>query len=371
MLRLTIGRLDLPLVTPFKTALRTVDKLTSLVVRLETQDGLVGFGEAPPTEAITGESVASITACWEERIAPCFKTFSPGPKLCNLRPLLNAIDRSTVGNTSAKAGMITALYDLRAKALEQPLYQLLGGTRNELENDLTISLNAPEEMQRDAQRAIDAGYRILKLKVGQDIAKDLERIAAVLDVVPKDTRIRLDANQGWHAKEAVNRIGEIEAMIPNLEFIEQPVPAGDLEGLKFVTQRVKTPIMADESSFSPQDVIRLLEAGACDLINIKLMKAGGIHRARLMADIAALYDVPCMLGCMLESNISVGAAAHVAGGLPNIRMIDLDGPDLMRESYTDEGPEFAGSVIRLNDTPGIGITHIDSPYYTKIKEIDV
>lgn len=371
MLRLTIGRLDLPLVTPFKTALRTVDKLSSLVVRLETQDGLVGFGEAPPTEAITGESAHSIAACWEERIAPCFKTLPPSPKLGNLRPLLNAIDRSVVGNTSAKAGIVTALFDLRAKALEQPLYKFLGGTRNELDNDLTISLNDPEEMQRDAKRATDAGYRILKLKVGQNIATDLERIAAVLEVIPEETRIRLDANQGWRAKEAVKRIAEIEKLIPNLEFIEQPVPAGDLSGLKFVTDNVMTPIMADESSFSPQDVIRLLERRACDLINIKLMKAGGIHRACLMADIAELYDVPCMLGCMLESNISVGAAAHVAGGHPNIRMIDLDGPNLMREGYTTEGSKFEGPTIRLNETPGLGITNIDSPYYTTIKEITV
>ncbi|MDO5734821.1 MAG: dipeptide epimerase [Eubacteriales bacterium] len=369
MYRLEIGQVDLPLRTPFTTALRSVDHLSSMVLCIESKDGIKAYGEAAPTEVITGESKESIAACWAGRFADVLRTHQSRGKNFDLRFLVQAIQNSVQGNTSAKAGFEIALYDYWAKSIGRPLSDLLGGSSRQLLNDLTISLASPETMAKAAKTAIERGYQTLKLKVGQDSALDLLRIQAVVDAVPAGTSLRLDANQGWTAKEAIQRIREIEQIVPHLDFIEQPVSARDFAGLKAVKESVNSLIMADESCFSPHDLIRLLELRACDLLNLKLMKCGGLSTAIQMAELAELYEIPCMLGCMLESNISVSAAAHLAAAIPNIQLIDLDGPCLIAEPSTLEGVSFAAAELKLNSTAGLGINSLEPQNYTVLKEI--
>jgi L-alanine-DL-glutamate epimerase-like enolase superfamily enzyme len=195
--------------------------------------------------------------------------------------------------------------------------------------------------------------------VGKDIGLDIERVKAIYAAVEGRALLRLDANQGWTAKQAVYAMHTLEDAGVLLELLEQPVKAQDIDGLKYVTDRVHTPVMADESVFGPMEVVELIKMRAADIINIKLMKTGGISNAIRIADIAALYGVECMIGCMLETSISVAAAVHVAVAKANvITKVDLDGPSLSLFNPVDGGVIFDESEISITDAPGLGIREI-------------
>ncbi len=263
-------------------------------------------------------------------------------------------------NSSAKAAVDMAVYDLFAKSCRKPLYKILGGGRKEIETDLTISVNGVEEMVADSLKAVSQGFRILKIKVGKESKMDVERIQAIRQAVGPDIRLRIDANQGWSAKEAVKIIRTLEDMGIVMDLVEQPVNAHDFEGMKFVTSQVYTPILADESVFSPEDAIRIIRERAADLINIKLMKTGGIHEALKICAIAESFGMECMIGCMLESKIAVSAAAHLAAGRGIITRADLDGPSLCREDPYIGGPVFDGPKIIMNEDSGMGISKVEA-----------
>lgn len=348
------AEVNIPLVTPFKTALRTVESVNDIVVRVTADDGQTGFGEAPPTAVITGDTKGSIRCAIEEFIAPNLI----GMEIDDLDGIMNKLHGCILKNTSAKAAVDMAVYDLFAKSCGKPLYRVLGGRRSEIETDLTISVNGIDEMVADSLKAVSEGFGILKIKVGKEGGKDVERIRAIRDAVGPDIRLRIDANQGWSAKEAVRIIQTMEDMGIEMDLVEQPVSAHDFEGMKFVTSRVATPILADESVFSAGDAIRIIQERAADLINIKLMKTGGIYEALKICAAAESFGVECMIGCMLESKIAVSAAAHLAAGKGIITRADLDGPTLCREDPYTGGPVYDGAVIRMNENCGIGITRV-------------
>jgi o-succinylbenzoate synthase len=356
---IALGYIQIPLVTPFKTALRTVDSIHDLIVRIEAEDGTFGYGEAPATAVITGDTKESIEAAIRYYIAPAIT----GMELDDLDAVMQRMEKSIAKNTSAKAAVDIALYDLYAKLQGQPLFGLLAAKdpsqiRTELETDITISVNETDEMVKDSIRAIEGGFHILKVKVGKGGAKDVERIRAIREAIGKDAVIRVDANQGWSREEAVRTITAMEDAGLNIELVEQPVSYHDFKGMQYVTQQVETPILADESVFSYEDAVRIIEEHAADLINIKLMKTGGIHEALRICDIADQYGVQCMTGCMLESKVSVSAAAHLAAACSCVTMADLDGPSLCSEDPYTGGPIFQDPKILLPEEAGIGISRM-------------
>ena len=342
----------IPLATPFKTALRTVSSVEDVVVKITADDGRVGYGEAPPTGVITGDTKGSILSAVNEFIRPALL----GMDIAELDAVMARLDGCMVHNTSAKAAVDMALYDLWGKLYGAPLYRLLGGARRELETDITISVNPVEEMVRDSLAAVERGYRILKVKVGKEGLKDIERIQAIRQAVGPQVAIRVDANQGWTAKQAVRIITAMEDRGLAIDLVEQPVKAHDLEGMRQVTRAVYTPILADESVFSPEDAVTIIQTGAADLLNIKLMKTGGIHNALRICAVAETYGVECMIGCMLESKLAVTAGAHLAAARGVITRADLDGPSLCRTDPFEGGPDFLENRIVMNDAPGLGIT---------------
>lgn len=354
IVKIETAEVNIPLVTPFKTALRTVESVNDIVVRVTTDDGQCGFGEAPPTAVITGDTKGSIRCAVEEFIAPNLV----GMEIDDLDGIMAKLHGCILKNTSAKAAVDMAVYDLFAKSCKKPLYRVLGGRRAEIETDLTISVNGIEEMVSDSLKAVGEGFRILKIKVGKEAERDIERIKAIREAVGPDIRLRIDANQGWTAKQAVAIIRNLEEMGIQMDLVEQPVAAHDFEGLKFVTSHVSTPILADESVFSVEDAVHIIKERAADLINIKLMKTGGIYEALKICSIAESFGVECMIGCMLESKIAVSAAAHLAAGRGIITRADLDGPSLCKTDPYTGGPLFEGPVIRMNDSFGLGITEV-------------
>ena len=232
---------------------------------------------------------------------------------------------------------------------------MLGGARKNIVTDITISVNPPEEMARDARTAIARGYDCLKVKVGIDPELDVARLAAVREAVGKDVCIRIDANQAWNAKQAVRILNQMQDKGLDIEFVEQPVPAADLEGMQYVTRHADVPVLADESVFSPADALKIMQTGAADLVNIKLMKCGGITNALRIAAAAEVYGVECMIGCMLEAKISVNAAVELACAKKIITKIDLDGPVLCSEDHILGGAVFNEKNITVSDAPGMGI----------------
>lgn len=356
-----IGEIKIPLITPFKTALRTAEYMDDILVRLTLADGTVGYGEAPPTAVITGDTKGSIAAAILGFIRPALL----GREIEDMDGNQKALHSCILHNTSAKAAVDMALYDAFAKHIRLPLYQLLGGNKKQIETDLTISVNPIDQMVKDSLDAVEKGYRILKIKVGKEGFADIERIAAIREAVGEEISLRVDANQGWTAKQSIQIISAMEDMGLEIELVEQPVPAHDLEGMKLVTDQVFTKILADESVFCFQDAIKIIQEKAADLINIKLMKTGGIYKALHICAAAQEYNIECMIGCMLESKIAVSAAAHLGGGKAVITMADLDGPSLCKKDPYQGGPRFEGTRILLSSEAGLGIQTVPCKFSTQ------
>ena len=358
--RIRLGKLSVPLRVPFKTALRTVSRVEDVVVELHTDTGAVGYGEAPPTGPITGDTTGGIVGGIVELIGPALV----GQEVDDFETVTALVQKAGVHNTSAKAAVDMALWDLYGQLHQIPVHKLLGGARRSLVTDITISVNPPRQMALDAMEAVARGYDCLKVKVGVDPALDTARLAAVRKAVGKDVCIRIDANQAWTPRQAVRILNEMQDKGLDLELVEQPVPAGDLEGLAYVTRHSWVPVMADESVFSPADALRIFQSRAADYINIKLMKCGGLTGALRIAAAAEIYGVECMIGCMLEAKIAVNAAVELACARSIITRVDLDGPVLCSADPVEGGARFDERNITVSDAPGMGIQGIQPGYLT-------
>ena len=357
------AKLRVPLVTPFKTALRTVEEIEDIIIMVETDEGAVGYGGATATAAITGDTLGSIVAAIKDEMAPRII----GLDIKDLNEIIHRIQNSMVKNYSAKAALEIAIYDLFAQMYKAPLYQILGGGEPTLATDITISVDYIEKMVEDSLRAVELGFDTLKLKVGKDMGLDIERVKAIYHAVEGRALLRLDSNQGWTAKEAVYALKTLEDAGIELELVEQPIRADDLDGMKYITENIYTPVMADESTFGPREVIELIKMRAADIINIKLMKTGGISNAIKIADIAESYGVKCMIGCMLESSVSVAAAAHLGVAKSHvINKVDLDTPSLCANDPVTSGVIFKHAEIKITDAHGLGIQSIDGLEYLDV-----
>lgn len=351
-----IGKVKIPLKRPFKTALRTVHFAEDIIVKLISQSGLIGFGSAAPTLAITGESLGSISACLVNELKPKII----GLEISNIEKTMSVLHSSVAYNTAARAAVDMALYDLYAQSLNLPLYKLLGGYHNLIFTDITISANSPEIMVADSLVAVEEGFSDLKLKlgVGGSAKLDIERVKAVRSAVGGKIKISVDANQAWGAKEAVRIIRKLEDLSLNVEFVEQPVKAKCINDLRYVTERVATDILADESVFSPYDALQIALHKSADIINIKLAKAGGIYNATKILHVCEAAEIECIMGCMLESQIAVTAAVHFAAAKKSIIKCDLDSPALLAENPVVGGVQLDGNVLSLSESPGLGIRDV-------------
>ncbi|MDD2717094.1 MAG: dipeptide epimerase [Candidatus Wallbacteria bacterium] len=352
--KIRTGLLTIGLKKPFKTALRTANSLTTVIVAIDTDAGVTGYGEGSPSGSVTGDSLGGIQGAIREYFAPRLM----GKPIENLEENLCLLDAACIGNSNAKAACDIALHDLYGKLHQIPLYKLFGGFRKDFQTDLTISVNDPEEMVADSLSAVQQGFSVIKLKVGKDPELDIRRIRSIREAVGAGIVIRVDANQGWTPKEAVSILRKLDQAGLGIELVEQPVPALDLEGLKMVTDSSPIPVMADESVHSVRDAIGIVTAKAADFVNIKLMKCGGLHGALRICAVAEAYKMECMLGCMLESKLSVTAAGHLAGGKSIVTRFDLDGPSLCSSDPIEGGLVINGPKLTLPDAPGLGISGV-------------
>jgi len=335
--------------------LRRVESVEDVIVIIKLENGLIGYGSAAATTAITGDSQESIIGIISQTIAPKLI----GRDINAFEEIINLVHKLCERNTSAKAAIDIALYDLFAKRCNIPLYQLLGGKSSEIITGMSIPLNNTGQMISDALLFISQGFKTLKIRAGVNINDDLERIVAICKAVGNDINLYIDANQGWHVKEAIHLLRTFDQLGLNISMIEQPVKANNLDGLKFIRNSSRYMVFADEACFSPHDALKIISQDIADGVSIKLMKAGGVYAANAIYSIANATNLPCLVGCMLESPISITAMASFAAGKQNIKFIDLDPIAMIKHNPINGGVRLDGAKLILSDKPGLGIDNID------------
>lgn len=334
----------IPLRTPFITALRRVDDVENIRVMVHTDTPNIGYGAAPATKAITGEDLQSISQTIKKRIAP--RLIGQPFDLPKVLAILHACCED---NSSAKAAVDMALYDLAALAENSTLVTFLGAKPSPIQTAVTISLKTPEEMAEDAGIAFGRGFGILKIKVGGKDGMDLQRIIAIRKALPQ-ARLLIDANQAWSVEESLEIIKAITPL--TIELIEQPVLGSDIEGLRTITQQSGIPILADEAVFTLEDAKKVIKEKAADLINIKLMKCGGISKAIEIIEYCQKHDVKCMMGSMLEGPVSIALTVQLVMAYRDaFSHIDLDSPLLYKTVPTGTGLAFFNNTIELDSEP--------------------
>jgi L-Ala-D/L-Glu epimerase len=356
-----IFKFDVPLKSPFRISLGTLNAANDVLIKVYTDKGLVGFGEACPFPPITGETQDTNLS-----MARSIRDMLIGRNPLAIESLVAEMGPMAHSNPSVVAAYDMAMFDILGKAAGLPVFRLLGGDKSTFETDVTTGIDTPEAMAASAKMNADRGYKTLKAKVGLDPDEDTARIKAIREAIGPDIKLRIDANQGWTVPQAIyalNRMAQYK-----IQLVEQPVVAWDTNGLKTVRAESPIPIMADEALFLPADAIKLIRADACDYFNIKLMKAGGILNSVRIAHIADAANMRCMVGCMLESKIALTAAAHVVASQKNIVYADLDGNDEHVVDPITGGMTVKAGVISLPETPGLGVD-VEPAFLKKLAKI--
>lgn len=345
--RIDLYRAEIPFHEPFRYALTETSATRNVFVRITADDGTGGWGEASPTRPITGDTQDTMFAVGQELARLLLGT---DPQ--DIGGASRAMRRLFAGSTTVRSAFDMALYDLVGRASGLPLYALLGGGRRRFETDNTIGIGSPESMATKAIRFLEQGYRAIKVKLGTGYEEDVDRIVAIRDAVGPDVPLRVDANQGWDGPTAIRVLREIAPL--GIQYCEQPVAAWDREGLRRVREAVTVPIMADESVFDHHDAFALASMEACDYLNIKLAKSGGIYTALRIASVADASGLSCMVGCMSESRLGLSAAAHLVSARPVIRFADLDSHVDHRIDPVIGGMTVEHGEVVVPDAPGHG-----------------
>lgn len=345
-----------PLHTPFVTALRRTTTSDSLVVTIRDDEGRTGYGEAPQIWQVTGASIPGTRACVEELLGPLLIGADPRDYV----DLIHRVRGAVAGNEAAICAIDVALHDLAARVAGIPLVQLLGGSApGVVETDVTLAAGTAEELAAAAKERAAEGFSALKAKVGTGTARqDVARVKAIREAVGPDVTIRLDANQGWTPREAVRAIHGLEEADLDIELVEQPVHRLDVEGLAWVSDRVDLPILADESVFSVHDLVTVIRHRAADMVNVKLAKCGGLLAAGTLLELARSEGIATMVGCMMESEIGVGAAASLVSAYGTSVVSDLDAPWWFAGSAVEGGMTLQGNQVQLPNVPGSGVLRV-------------
>ena len=356
-----IYKYTIPMV-PFTIATGTMQAAQNLFIRIHTSEGITGVGECSAFPMITGETQAT---CFE--MAKDFAALWKNKPAAAIEERLEELYMFTAGNYTAKSAFDLALYDIAAKAANQPLYQYLGGQKKLIESDLTIGIDTPEKMAATAVQFKQKKVTIIKVKLGKKVTEDIERIRQIRMAIGDAIKLRIDANQGWSYEEAVLALTALAEY--NIEFCEQPMRKWNDELLPGLCSISPIPIMADESVFTHHDAERIIRNKACAYINIKFAKSGGIHEAVLINKVAEKNQIACMMGGMLESRVALTAKVHFAMAHDNIKFYDLD--TCLLGHLTDPvigGVTYSGMQLHLTDAPGIG-ADVDDMYLKTLEQV--
>jgi len=333
---------------PYAIAYDAIAETENIFLRLETDTGLVGWGCAAPEVEITGETADSVQEALAEIAEPQLRGGDPQ----RILKILETIRRPMRHKPAAVAAVDLALHDLLGKTVGLPLWRLLGGYRESIQTSVTIGILPQEETIQQAQRWVEEGFRCLKLKGGLDPEEDARRVLAVRAALGPSVHLRFDANQGYDMDGA---LGFVERVLPaGVEFLEQPTHRRNPQLLGRVTGRAPIPIMADESLLNRRDAFRIARHELADMVNIKLMKVGGLAEATRITHIAAAGRLDVMIGSMDEAALGIAAGLHLALALPGISYADLDGHLGLIGDPSHGAVLHKNGELRPTEAPGLG-----------------
>lgn len=347
---------------PFKISLGILTHAENVIIKINTSNGLTGYGECSPFMTINGESMDT---CFV--VAQYLANILKGKDALDIENCVVAMDSMIYANSSIKSAFDIALYDIAAQNAGLPLYAFLGGSKSkEIITDYTVSIDEPKKMAADAVKIKANGFQVIKVKLGQQ-QKDVERIRLIREAVGMGIPIRIDANQGWDVAGTIRILNELA--VYNIQHCEEPIPRWNYMELAAIRKQSPIKIMADESCCDHHDAKRLIDLNACDYFNVKLGKSGGIFKALKIIKLAEAEGIKIQLGGFLESRLAFTAAAHLALASDAIIFYDFDTPLMFEEDPVSGGITYdSNGVVSVPDTTGLGAT-IDADYLIELTKV--
>ena len=363
--QIEIYKLSIPLKKPFIISLGTILNAENIIVVIRTSTGISGFGECSPFMTINGESQDTCFIVGQY-LAKSLKGKNP----LDIEGCTTLLDKIIYANTSIKSAFDIALHDIASRHSKVPLYKFLGGKNNKiLVTDYTISIGDPKKMADDALKIKKEGYQVIKVKLGEDADTDVERIKAIRKAIGKHLPLRIDANQGWNIKTAIDVLQTFKNY--NIQYCEEPISRFDFMYLNRVRKKSPIPIMTDESCFDERDAKRLIQLKACDMFNLKLGKSSGLYKAKKIIALAEKENMMMQVGGFMESKITMTANAHLALSNKNILYCDFDTPLMFAEDPVSDGIIYKKKgIIKVPETPGLGAS-INKEWLDKLEKIIV
>lgn len=360
--RLTVYEAYFPLKVPFEVAYERYEAMASVIVKIETDAGFTGFGEGVPDEHVTKETISS-TYAHLLHIGPALIGLTIEQSMC----FQQTLDELCFHTPTVRAALEMACLDVLGKQMNKPVYELLGGAHvMELTIPHVIGIGSPEEMAADAHNAVKRGYTVFKMKAGGD-GQDTERIEAVRKAVGKHS-VRVDANQSW--QDATYTAGFYDVLQRcEISLLEQPTHMQDIPALQTVARQCPIPVMADEAICDAASLENFLADSQLDYVNVKLMKCGGLFKAKEIVKLAKAHDVKCIVGSMIEAGIATSAGIHLALAMDNIVDNEMGAPQLFAEDVCSL--PYKGEHLVWHDQPGLGIEVDEKKLENLSKQITV
>ncbi|MBI3220448.1 MAG: dipeptide epimerase [Bacteroidetes bacterium] len=344
---------DLGNTKPYTIAFKTIDEVLNTFVEIELDNGVTGIGAGNPSEYVTGESFEQCQEALQEKNLH----FLVGRDIRELNQLTFEVTQKFPANPAARATIDIALYDAFTKFLGVPLVKFLGQKIHSLPTSNTIGIKNVEETLKEAQEYGERGFTVLKVKLGKDVAEDIERIVKLREKFGNKFVIRIDANQGYSVAQTIEFYNKTRHLA--VELIEQPLPAKAIAEMRTLPDEIRQILAADESLLTPRNAFELVkEPRATGIFNIKLMKCGGISQGLKIADIGLNAGVDLFWGCNDESIISITAALHLAFSCANTKYIDLDGSLDLARDVVKGGFILKDGVMYCSEKPGLGVERI-------------
>lgn len=360
--QIELYKLFIPLKEPFVISLGPIYNAENLLVIIRTKEGITGFGECSPFMSINGESSDT---CFV--VGQYFAKLLKGKNALDIEGCILAMDKLIYGNTSIKSAFDIALHDIAAQHAGLPLYKFLGGKNDKtIITDYTVSIGEPGKMAADALKIKEEGYPAIKIKLGNNGDTDVLRIKAIREAVGNEIPLRIDANQGWSAEEAIKTLQALGKY--GIQHCEEPIPRWDFMRLPQVRKASPIPIMSDESCGDEHDAERLIHIGACDYLNIKLGKSGGLFKALKMVKIAETNHIHLQVGAFMESRLAMTAFAHFSLCSPMIEHYDFDTALMFIEDPVTGGIRYEkNGVVKVPETAGLGAT-VDESWLRRMEK---
>ena len=356
-------KLSIPLKQPFVISLGPQYDADNVIVVINTNAGIKGWGECSPYMSINGESMDTCFIVGQD-LAKALKGKDP----LQIEDCINAMERIITRNESIKSAFDMALYDIAAQHAGLPLYKFLGGEKNKrISTDMTVGLGSPEKMAAEAVEYKAAGFPSIKVKLGTTTEEDVARIKAIREAIGNELPLRIDANQGWSVETAIATLQALKEF--GIEHCEEPIARWNFMALPEVRKNSPIKIMSDESCFDEHDAERLAKLNACDYFNVKLGKSGGIYHALKIVEVAKAHNLKLQVGCFMESRLAITALVHFAYSSNLIVHYDLDTPLMLKEDPVVGGMQFLDNgFVEIDDAVGIGAT-IDEKYLKSSESI--